>query len=47
MKKTILLALFITSAGVLSSSTKKAEEPQTVSFTKTITPFKRDLGTAD
>jgi hypothetical protein len=47
MKKIILLALFIVSAGVLSSSTKKVAEPQTASFIKTVTPFKRDLGNAD
>jgi hypothetical protein len=47
MKKIILLALLIVSEGVLSSSTKKAIEPQIISFTKTISPFKRDLGTAD
>ena len=47
MKKVILLALLMESAGILSSSTKKVAEPQTVSFIKTVTPFKRDLGNAD
>ncbi|MEZ2334410.1 hypothetical protein AB6735_02210 [Mucilaginibacter sp. RCC_168] len=47
MKKFILLALLMISAGILSSSTKKIAEPQAASFVKTVTPFKRDLGNAD
>jgi len=53
MKKAVFFVLVTIGAGVLSSSSvlsssaKKDAQPTTVSFTKTSTGFKRDLGSAD
>jgi len=51
MKKLLLIVLFASGTGVLSStvlrSEKKVEQPMATGFLKTESGFRRDLGMAD